>query len=47
MKILVHPECNFDVVQLADVNGSTNKIIKTIENAPKGSKWAIGILVLI
>lgn len=42
MKIIVHPECKFEVVQMADENGSTNKIIKTIENAPKGSKWAIG-----
>ncbi len=42
MKIIVHPECTFDIVQLADENGSTNKIVKTIENSPSGSKWAIG-----
>ncbi|OEF99999.1 quinolinate synthetase [Vulcanibacillus modesticaldus] len=41
-KIIVHPECTFDVVQLSDENGSTNKIIQTIKNAPSGSKWAIG-----
>ncbi len=41
-KIIVHPECEYDVVQLSDYNGSTNKIIKTVENSAKGSKWAIG-----
>lgn len=40
--ILVHPECNWDVVQRADLVGSTEFIIKTIEEAPVGSKWAIG-----
>lgn len=42
MKIIVHPECTFDVVQAADVSGSTNQIIRTLENAPSGSKWAVG-----
>ncbi len=42
INILVHPECNFDVVQNADYSGSTEYIIKTIEAAPAGSKWAIG-----
>lgn len=41
-KIIVHPECTFDVVQAADENGSTTKIIEVIRNAPKGSKWAVG-----
>ncbi|RSL32131.1 quinolinate synthase NadA [Salibacterium salarium] len=40
--IIVHPECTFDVVQAANVAGSTNKIINTIHNAPAGSKWAVG-----
>ncbi|WP_261129919.1 quinolinate synthase NadA [Bacillus sp. Marseille-Q3570] len=40
--VLVHPECTFDVVQASDINGSTKKIIDTIENAPPGSSWAIG-----
>ncbi|SFE57440.1 quinolinate synthase NadA [Alteribacillus iranensis] len=40
--IIVHPECSFDVVQAADENGSTNKIIETIRQAPAGSKWAVG-----
>ena len=42
MNIIVHPECTFDVVQASDFAGSTNYIIKTIEAAPAGSKWAIG-----
>lgn len=42
INIIVHPECTFDVVQASDYNGSTNYIINTIENAPSGSKWAIG-----
>ena len=42
IKILVHPECVYEVVQKSDLNGSTEFIIKTLENAPAGSKWAIG-----
>jgi quinolinate synthase len=42
IQILVHPECQFEVVSAADVVGSTESIIKTIENAPQGSSWAIG-----
>lgn len=42
VKIIVHPECKFEVVQKADLSGSTSYIIKTIENSPSGSRWAIG-----
>ncbi|WP_078545373.1 quinolinate synthase NadA [Litchfieldia alkalitelluris] len=42
MKIIVHPECSREVVALSDDNGSTKYIIDTINNAPAGSKWAIG-----
>ncbi|GAC1385040.1 MAG: quinolinate synthase NadA [Marmoricola sp.] len=42
VNILVHPECNHDVVTRADYVGSTEYIIKTIEAAPAGSSWAIG-----
>jgi quinolinate synthase len=42
VKVLVHPECTYDVVCAADVVGSTEFIIKTIEAAPSGSAWAIG-----
>jgi quinolinate synthase len=42
IKILVHPECPQEVNDIADVSGSTSKIIKTVEEAPPGTKWAIG-----
>ena len=40
--VLVHPECTHDVVTKADLVGSTEFIIKTVEAAPPGSSWAIG-----
>jgi quinolinate synthase len=42
IKILVHPECPREVNDIADLSGSTGFILKTVENAPAGSKWAIG-----
>jgi quinolinate synthase len=42
MKVIVHPECRWEVVQKADLAGSTSYIIKQIEAAPPGSQWAIG-----
>jgi quinolinate synthase len=42
IKILVHPECPQEVNDLADVSGSTNAIIRAVEQAPAGTKWAIG-----
>ena len=42
IKILVHPECPQEVNDLADVSGSTGKIIETVEAAAPGTKWAIG-----
>lgn len=42
IQILVHPECQHEVVLKADLVGSTEFIIKTIEAAPAGSSWAIG-----
>jgi quinolinate synthase len=42
MKVIVHPECRWEVVQKADMAGSTAMIVKTIEAAPPGSQWAIG-----
>jgi len=41
-KVIVHPECEWDVVQKADFAGSTEYIIKTIDAAEPGSKWAVG-----
>jgi quinolinate synthase len=40
--VIVHPECNFETVQAADLNGSTSYIIDTIEKAPAGSSFAVG-----
>ena len=42
IKILVHPECPQEVNDIADISGSTSKIIDTVRNAPVGTKWAIG-----
>ncbi|KQP66684.1 quinolinate synthase NadA [Nocardioides sp. Leaf285] len=42
VQILVHPECTHEVVLKADLVGSTEFIITTIESAPAGSSWAIG-----
>jgi quinolinate synthase len=40
--VLVHPECTHEVVEAADLVGSTEFIIRTLEAAPAGSAWAIG-----
>ncbi|WP_093401571.1 quinolinate synthase NadA [Micromonospora sediminimaris] len=42
VNVLVHPECRHEVVQAADLVGSTEYIIRTIEAAPAGSAWAVG-----
>ena len=42
VRILVHPECTREVVDLADAFGSTYKIVQVVEQAPPGTKWAIG-----
>jgi len=42
VKVLVHPECQNEVVSIADVVGSTEAIIRAVEDSPAGSKWAIG-----
>ena len=41
-RVIVHPECTFDVVKAADDSGSTEHIIKTVSNSPEGSVWAVG-----
>lgn len=41
-QVIVHPECDWSVVQKADLAGSTEFILKTIDAAPAGSKWAVG-----
>lgn len=42
IRIIVHPECTFEVVQAADASGSTNFIIETIRNSAPGTAWAVG-----
>ena len=42
INVIVHPECRWEVVQAADQNGSTEKIVKAISEAPAGSSWAVG-----
>jgi quinolinate synthase len=40
--VLVHPECTYDVVDKADLVGSTEYIIRTVDEAPAGTAFAIG-----
>jgi quinolinate synthase len=42
VRVLVHPECRHEVVTRADEVGSTEYIIKAVEAAPPGTRWAIG-----
>jgi quinolinate synthase len=42
VRVIVHPEVPWDVVQAADLAGSTEYIIKTVSESPVGSTWAVG-----
>ena len=42
IRVIVHPEVPWDVVQASDDSGSTEYIIKTVKNSPEGSIWAVG-----
>ena len=42
VRVLVHPECRHEVVTAADLVGSTEYIIRTLDEAPAGSAWAVG-----
>ncbi len=42
VNVIVHPECRLEVVQAADMDGSTEFIIDTIRAAPSGTTWAVG-----
>ena len=42
VKVIVHPECFMEVVQAADLNGSTEFILRTITDSAPGSVWAVG-----
>ena len=42
VRVIVHPECTWDVVQAADDSGSTEYIVRQISDSPEGSVWAVG-----
>src|SRR5215472_4140604 len=42
VRVIVHPEVPWDVVQAADDSGSTEYIIRQVKNSPAGSTWAVG-----
>lgn len=42
VQVIVHPECRFEVAQKADAIGSTEGILKTVQESPPGTKWAVG-----
>jgi quinolinate synthase len=42
IQVIVHPECRWEVCQKADALGSTERLIKIVEDAPSGSMFAIG-----
>ncbi len=42
VRVIVHPEVPWDVVQAADDSGSTEYILKQVRNSPDGSVWAVG-----
>ena len=42
IRVIVHPECRREVVEAADLDGSTELILETIATAPAGSQWAVG-----
>ncbi len=42
IRVVVHPECRHEVIEAADLYGSTEYIIQQIEQAPAGTQWAVG-----
>jgi quinolinate synthase len=42
IRVIVHPECTWEVVQAADDSGSTEYIINAVRNSPVGATWAVG-----
>jgi quinolinate synthase len=42
IRVIVHPECTWEVVEAADESGSTEQIIKRVSGSPPGSIWAVG-----
>jgi len=42
IRVIVHPECRFEVAQAADEIGSTEGILKAVQASPVGTEWAVG-----
>jgi len=42
IRVIVHPECRWEVCQKADALGSTDRLIKLVEEAPAGTQFAVG-----
>jgi quinolinate synthase len=42
IRVIVHPECRFEVAQAADEIGSTEGIIRAVKASPSGTEWAVG-----
>jgi quinolinate synthase len=42
IRVIVHPECRWEVCQKADDLGSTDKLRRLVAEAPAGTKFAIG-----
>ncbi len=42
VRVIVHPECRFEVAQKADAIGSTEGILKAVRESPDGTRWAVG-----
>jgi quinolinate synthase len=42
IQVIVHPECRWEVCQKADALGSTERLIKIVEDAPQGTMFAVG-----
>jgi quinolinate synthase len=42
IQVIVHPECRFEVCQKADAQGSTERLIALVDQAPEGAIFAVG-----
>ena len=42
IRVIVHPECRWEVCQKADAIGSTEKLLKLVREAPEGTHFAVG-----
>jgi len=42
IRVIVHPECRWEVCQKADGTGSTERLLQLIREAPAGTSFAVG-----